>query len=80
MFPSPTAITAFQKYLGDLPGGPVANHALNASMVGELRSHMNRSQKKQNIKQKQYIILKKRSNIVTNSIKTLKMFHMIKIF
>ena len=40
-------------------------------LVGELRSHMPRGQKIQNIK-------KPRSNIVTNSIKTLKMVHIKK--
>ena len=41
------------------------------SLVGELRFHMPRSQKNQNIKHN-------RSNIVTNSIKTLKMVHIQK--
>ena len=38
------------------------------SLVGELRSHMPRGQKKQNTQ-------KNRSNIATNSMKTLKMAH-----
>ena len=50
----------YKKHLGDFPGGPVVKTSPSNvgvrvwSLVGELRSHMPRGQKNQNIKQKQY--------------------------
>ena len=61
----------------DFPGGPVVKTSLftaaavGSSLIGKLRSHILHGKKKK--KKTEY-----RSNIVTNSIKTLKMVHVKK--
>ena len=69
--PAPDSLPALEKDVsGDFPGGP-SSHTGAAGSIMEVRSHMSRA-KTQNVKN--------RRKSITNSIKTLKMAHIKKIF